>query len=392
MQNSKIVSIFILVIMFVYFLFSQLYLTNLGNLNIYIINPLFFVIVALILKFTVLSPYRTKKHQKPILQYVVITTLAYVILFLLSGLFLTYGRNPYSVGFLGILLNLYSIILPIFCREYIRYKIINNVFEKDRKLICILTVAVFTFQEISISSLANGINIYFIVKTLFSTVIPAIARNSLFTYIELYTNYWTGVVYEIITHLGLWIPPILPKAPWVYSAITDTVFPTILLLYSVYDISSKDKLHIYKSMKAIEPKGLIPLAIGIVLVIWFAIGIFPIKPIGVASGSMYPNINMGDLVIVQKCNINDIEVGTVIEYKRKDFSVIHRVIEITQKDGEFTIITQGDNNDGPDSDPVKEDQIVGRVIGRVPYLAWPTIWIDNLRGATAPEVDVQMGK
>ena len=157
-------------------------------------------------------------------------------------------------------------------------------------------------------------------------------------------------------------------------------------------LSSKDKLHIYKSIKAIEPKGLIPLAIGIILVIWFAIGIFPIKPLGVASGSMYPNINLGDLVIVQKCNVNDLEVGTVIEYKRKDFSVIHRVVEITQKNGEFTLITQGDNNDGPDMDPVKEDQIVGRVIARIPYLAWPTIWIDNLRGATAPEVDVQMGK
>ncbi|MBP3255494.1 MAG: signal peptidase I [Clostridia bacterium] len=392
MQNSKIISIVILIIMLAYFLFSQLYLVNTGWVYVYLLNPLFYVVMALVLKFLILSPYKTKKHQKPIIQYIIITTLAYTILFLLSGLFLTYGRNPYSTGIVGILFNLYSIGVVIFCREYIRYKIINNVFEKDRKLICILTVIVFSIQEISFAAFANEINIYFILKIIFATVIPAMARNSLFTYIELYTDYWSGFVYELITHLALWIPPILPKAPWVYTAVTDTVFPIILLLYSVYDISSKDKLHIYKSLKAIEPKGLVPLAIGIVLVIWFAIGIFPIKPIGVASGSMYPNINMGDIAIIQKCNANDLEVGTVIEYKRKDFSVIHRVVEINQKDGEFIFITQGDNNDGPDSDPVREDQIVGRVIAKIPYLAWPTIWIDNLRGATAPEVDVQMGK
>ena len=392
MQNSKLVSIVILVIMLLYFLFSQLYLVQLGSIYTYLLNPLFFIIMAIVLKFIILSPYKTKKHQKPILQYILITTLAYTILYLLSGLFLTYGKNPYNVGIIGILINLYSVGLVIFCREYIRYKVINNVFEKDRKLICILTVLIFTIPEISFASFSNGLNVYFILKIVFATIIPAIARNSLFTYIELYTDYWSGFAYELIVHLALWIPPILPKAPWVYTAITDTVFPTILLLYCIYDISSKDKLHIYKSIKAIEPKGLIPLAIGIVLVIWFAIGIFPIKPIGVASGSMYPNINLGDVVIIQKCNANDLEVGTVIEYKRKDFSVIHRVVEITQKDGKFTLITQGDNNDGPDMDPVKEDQIVGKVIARIPYLAWPTIWIDNLRGATASEVDVQMGK
>ena len=392
MQNSKFTSITILIIMFVYFLFSQLYFINAGGWYTYLINPLFFVIMAVIVKFVILSPYKTKKHQKPIMQYIVITTLAYTFLYWGSGLFLTYGKNPYNIGILGILTNMYTTGLAIFCREYIRYKVINNVFEKDRKLIFILTVLVFSFQEITFAAFAREINIYFILKIVFATVVPAIARNSLFTYIEMYTDYWSGVVYELIVHLALWIPPILPKAPWVYTAITDTVFPMILLLYCIYDISSKDKLHIYKSIKAIEPKGLIPLAIGIILVIWFAIGIFPIKPLGVASGSMYPNINLGDLVIVQKCNVNDLEVGTVIEYKRKDFSVIHRVVEITQKNGEFTLITQGDNNDGPDMDPVKEDQIVGRVIARIPYLAWPTIWIDNLRGATAPEVDVQMGK
>ena len=390
MQNSKIVSIAILVVMFVYFLFSQIYLTTLGNIYTYIINPLFFVIMAIILKFTILSPYKSKKHTKPIIQYILITVLAYIVIYLLSGLFLTYGKNPYSVGIQGLIFNLYSTGLVLFCREYIRYKVINNVFEKDKKLICILTIIIFTYQEISLISFAN-VSVYFIFKTIFSVVLPSILRNSLFTYIELYTTYLSGFIYELVIHLVLWIPPILPNAPWIYTAIIDTIFPLLLLLYCIYNISSQDKLHLKQAKKAIEPKGLIPIAIVIVLVIWFAIGIFPIKPIGVATASMEPNLSVGDVVLVQKCNPDEIEIGTIIEYKRKDFSVIHRVIEKRQVEGKTLFITKGDNNDQPDNDPVREDQIQGRVIFRIPGLAWPTIWIGNLRG-NSTDVDIQTGK
>ena len=391
MQNSKLISIAILVIMLLYFLFSQVYLVSLGSVFVYIINPLFFIVMALVLKYRILSPYKTKKYNKPILQYIIIAVAIYSAIYILSGIFLTYGKNPYAVGIKGILLNLYSTGLVIFCREYIRFKVINNVFEKDKKFICIMAVLVFTLQECSIFSFSNELNIYFVFKNIFSVLLPSLVRSTLFTYIELYTDYLAAVIYEIMMHLLLWIPPILPNAPWVFSAVIDLVFPIILLLHCVYFISSKDKYHIYRAIKAMKPRGIIPLVVGIVLVIWFAIGIFPIKPIAIASGSMEPEINIGDLVIVRKCNVNDIEVGTVIEYKRKDFSVVHRVVDKVQKDGRIILTTKGDNNTMPDADPVLEEQIVGMAIAKIPYIAWPTIWIQNLRGQ-AQNVDVEMGK
>ena len=85
--------------------------------------------MALILKYRILSPYKTKKYNKPVLQYIIIAVAIYSAVYILSGIFLTYGKNPYSVGIKGILLNLYSTGLVIFCREYIRFKVINNVFE-----------------------------------------------------------------------------------------------------------------------------------------------------------------------------------------------------------------------------------------------------------------------
>ena len=378
MTNSKVTSIFTLCIMFIYFLFSQIFLTKLGNIYYYIINPIFFILIAIITKFTIQSPYKGKKFKKTIWKYIIITTIAYLVVYMISGIFQTYGKNPYSVGINGILLNLYSTILIILCREYIRYKVINNVFKKDKKIVYILTVITFTMQEISTISFSGDLNIYYIFKLVFSTFIPSVAKNCLFTYIAIYSDYWGAFIYELIMHFILWIPPILPNSPWIYTAILDTVFPVILLIYCMYYVSSKDKMNI-RECKTIKPTGLIPLAIGIVFAIWFAIGIFPIKPIGIASNSMAPNFNMGDAVIIQKCNVNAIDVNTVIEYKIDNTSIIHRVIEKHQKDGDTFLITKGDNNSEPDKDPVMEDQIQGKVIAKIPYIAWPIIWIKNLR-------------
>ena len=189
----------------------------------------------------------------------------------------------------------------------------------------------------------------------------------------------------------LWIPPVLPNTPWIFDSIVNSVFPLILLLYCRYEISLKDKLHLYKFSKPIEPKGTIPLVVVIVLLIWFTMGIFPIKPIGVASGSMEPTINIGDMVIIQKCDANDVEVNDVIEYSRKEYSVIHRVIEKYEKNGETYFITKGDNNTSADNDPVNEKMIKGKVIFKVPYVAWAKLWIEKITGMQY-NVDVETGK
>ena len=391
MQKSKIATIFFLIVLCIYFLFSQFYLNKLGNMYVFLINPIFFVMMSLILKFTIQSPYGLTKFRKPFIQYVLITVLSYTFIYLISGLFLTYGNNPYNTTLVGIILNIYSIGFIIFLREYIRYKLINNVQKKNKALVFTLIVIVFSLQEVQISLLVDSINIYFIFKFIFMTMVPVLIKNSLFTYMDTYTNYLPAVIYDVIVNVFLWISPILPNAPWVFTAILDSVFPLILLFYCKYNVSQKDKNHLYKLLKSTNPKGFIPIAVAIVLVIFFAIGIFPIKPIGIATGSMSPNLNVGDLVIVQKCSAKEINVNDIVEYRLKDYSVIHRVSEKIDNNGVFIFRTKGDNNSSKDADPVKEEQIVGRVIARIPYLAYPTIWITNLTNAKT-NVDIQLGK
>ena len=390
MQKSKFTTILIIGIIFIYVLFSKLYLVTLGNTYTFIINPIFFISIALFLKFSLVPPYSTNKFKKDIIQYVLITVLLYSLLYLLSGLLVSFGKNPYSTTIRGIVINLYATGLIIFCREYIRYKLITNVYNNDKKLIFILLVIVFSLLDFNILSLFSSANLYYVFKQIFYSLLPSVIKNILFTYLAVYTDHIPAVIYELVIYLILWISPVLPNSPWVLESILNTVFPLVLLLYCRYTIQKKDRFHLNTISKPLNPSGLIPVAIALVLLIWFALGIFPIKPVGIATASMHPQLRVGDLVIIEKCTANDVKISDIIEYQMDGYTVIHRIVNIYQEKGEFFLITKGDNNESEDKLPVREDQLLGKALFKIPYIALPTIWLHNF--ATQTQVDVETGK
>lgn len=389
MQKSKIITISIILLILIYILFSQCYLKTFGNTYTFIINPLFFVGISLFLKFFLVPPYSTNKFKKDIIQYVFIAILGYSLVYLLSGLFVTFGKNPYSASFRGVVINLYSTGLIIFCREYIRYKLINNVYNNDKKMIFILLVIVFSLLDFNIFSFISNISYYSIFKQFFYILVPSVLKNILFTYIAQNTDHIPSFLYDIIYYLVLWISPILPNSPWILDAILNSIFPLMLLLYTRYYINKKDRFHLNTMNETINPSGLLPFGICLVLLIWFALGIFPVKPVGIATASMVPELYVGDLAIIEKCTANDINVQDVIEYQMEGYTVIHRVKEIYQEDGEFFFITKGDNNNSEDKMPVREEQLIGKVIFKIRYLALPTVWLHNINVKT--QVDVETG-
>jgi signal peptidase I len=94
------------------------------------------------------------------------------------------------------------------------------------------------------------------------------------------------------------------------------------------------------------------------------------------SGSMEPAIHQGDyLKIDTNISATDIQVGTkdsdnpgdIIVFYRYNELIVHRAVEKTlDSDGTNSFKTQGDNNGWPDGTPVKESNIVGKVIEIIP--------------------------
>ena len=66
MQKSKNINIIILAIICIYSLFSQFYLLKLGNYYTYIINPLFFAILAIITGLLIGTSYKSGEFKKTI--------------------------------------------------------------------------------------------------------------------------------------------------------------------------------------------------------------------------------------------------------------------------------------------------------------------------------------
>lgn len=91
----------------------------------------------------------------------------------------------------------------------------------------------------------------------------------------------------------------------------------------------------------------------------------------VQSGSMEPAIHPGSLIFVMPRT--DYKVGDIVTRKTNDpkVTVTHRIIEITESNGETAYITQGDANNAEDPEEATQSQIIGREIFSLPYIGYP---------------------
>ena len=103
--------------------------------------------------------------------------------------------------------------------------------------------------------------------------------------------------------------------------------------------------------------------------------IFRVKFYVIASGSMKPEINIGDLVVSKKVDANKLKKGDIISYHRDDIIITHRIIRIEKETNEF--VTKGDNNMYEDNSKVTADQISGRLVLIIPFLGYIYVFINQ---------------
>lgn len=98
--------------------------------------------------------------------------------------------------------------------------------------------------------------------------------------------------------------------------------------------------------------------------------VFGYKPFIVLSGSMQPNIKIGDLVFVKSSKVENLNVNDIIAFKTNDNTVTtHRIIDIdTTTKGERCFITKGDSNNVKDEELVCKNNLEGKMVKRIPKL------------------------
>lgn len=102
----------------------------------------------------------------------------------------------------------------------------------------------------------------------------------------------------------------------------------------------------------------------------------------VLSGSMMPEIQVGEIVYAKEVATSELEVGDVITYHLTGSTMVtHRIVGINEN--EQMVITKGDANDTVDGTPVTFSNIKGRVGFHVPYLGYISIYIKTPIGILA---------
>jgi signal peptidase I len=94
-----------------------------------------------------------------------------------------------------------------------------------------------------------------------------------------------------------------------------------------------------------------------------------------------PNINIGDIVIInQKYDNSKLKINDVIAYEYENKIIIHRLVKIEKvTKTEYYYYTKGDANNAMDNYIVYENMIKGIVEEKIPYLGYPTIWINRIK-------------
>lgn len=103
----------------------------------------------------------------------------------------------------------------------------------------------------------------------------------------------------------------------------------------------------------------------------------------IITGSMEPNVKVFDAVLTIRESKEDIKVNDIITFVSQNphhngATITHRVVGIVKlDDGKISYRTKGDNNPIPDSSLVNYENIVGKVILKIPKIGYLQSLISN---------------
>ena len=320
------------------------------------------------------------KLYKFIIVWSVICSIIYISIYFSGGFINGVGGNPYSRKLGGMAANVLSFGSVLAMMEWVRNYIINRIKKKFVPVFSILTIIVFTLYKLNLRIIMTLDSLPLVVQYIGEYALPEIMNNIFLTYLVYIGGSFPAVIYTLMTSVPIWIIPVLPSLRWITKAFIGIMANVgfIIVIRLIYKKQTKEiKM---REQKGENPYVWIPTGIISILIIWFAVGVFPIFPTVILTGSMQPVMDPGDVAIIRKTN--EVEPGDVIQYWTGEIFIIHRIIAIDQTTGKY--ITKGDNNSAPDGKTVGKEQIKGKMIGVVPKVGLLN-YLLRMRDQTPPD-------
>lgn len=333
----------------------------------YYYKPLFWFAMAVYVLRQPKVRFRGKlKLYRFIILWSVICGILYLSVFFLGGFVDGIGRSPYSKSTGGIIANILSLGSVLVFMEVVRSYIINRVRREYTFLFVVLTVIVFTVFRLNLRMALTIETLQQAVQYIGEYVLPEIMNNIFLAYLVYIGGAYPAILYVTLTNFPIWLIPLLPNLTWITKAFIGIFMPVtfIMVIQRVYKKQTREiKIREQKRENPVVWLGACAVS---VILIWFSVGVLPVFPTVILTGSMQPVLNPGDVALMQKVSEDKINVGDIIQFWTGEAFIIHRVIYKNEENGRFQ--TKGDNNITPDSAPVYGSQIKGKMIGIIPKI------------------------
>ena len=216
------------------------------------------------------------------------------------------------------------------------------------------------------------------VETVGFILFASMANNLLYNYVSPRYGSAPIIIYRLMTTLYVYIIPIVPNVYMFFRSILRTIYPYIIYVILDFTYSNKKKSVAYTDKRKAIVGKIIVCAMAVMLTMLISCQ-FQYGVLVIATGSMTGTINKGDAMIYTEYNGTDnIEVGQIIIFKDDARKVIHRVIDVTNVNGQYRYITKGDANNGQDEGYRTKSDIVGLYLARVPYAGYPSLWLRDI--------------
>lgn len=366
-------------------LFFEMFLFIILILNSFVWNILsnymmIIYLIIVILLFKLFFGFEKDRHRylKDIIMEFVIFLLTFFVLYYLLGIIIGFARTGNYYTLYGVEKFIFPTICYIILRELLRYGIMCKA--QGNRLLIIITIILFILLDISNTIyLTNFSTSYKVLVFIGLSLLPAISNNIVFSYFTLKMGYKPIIFYALIMGLYQYLLPIIPNPDEYLSSVINFLLP-IILCYRLYLFYKKDMDE--EVMRDYHRKRFFPLLIPlfiVIILVYFSSGYFRYWAIAVATGSMRPVINKGDVVIIKKIdNYDTLKKGDVIAFHYNNVMIVHRIINIVEDRNDMYFYTKGDANEEDDNFAIKKNMIVGVVNNRIPFVGMPTVWLNEL--------------
>lgn len=364
-------------------LFIALVVSNkVSNISLAIIISIFTIIIKTSFK----KKNTTKKsiYTKQVNYLMIGFAILYLSVFYLLGLL---HYNFVNLSILFNLKTLYRYIIPII--------IIIITTEIIREILLLQKINLrISKHKINISVILNFIIMVLVDLIIYTKIYDITKLNDMLMIIgfilfssvscNLFYNYITSrygtkgiIIYRIITTIYMYIIPIIPDMYIYFRTFLRMLYP--YLMYLVIDKTYSKTLLVLPNNQKKKNFLSITIIIVIALVTTMLISCeFKCGVLVIGSGSMQGTINVGDVVLFESYDNQEIEIGQIIIFNKNNIRLVHRVVDIKNVNGVLRYYTKGDKNKEIDDGFITKSDIVGITKARIVYLGYPSLMLKEL--------------